>query len=172
MIWSSCLEPVPPMRYLPGPASLTALVYSTAVLYGVSACTHSRNWSRASILIGVRSLQLNGMPVAIGVVNTFDSVMISLWASFFAFLTYRKPSAPAPPDLLTTTIGCFIRSFLTMTPWMKRAIWSAPPPLPAGTIHSTGLVGSQALAVSGAPSATAAASVVRTGMVLLRDFIR
>jgi hypothetical protein len=29
-------------------------------------------------------------------------------------------------------------------PWIMRAIWSAPPPGPAGMMNSTGLVGSQA----------------------------
>ncbi len=29
-------------------------------------------------------------------------------------------------------------------PAMRRAIWSAPPPVPAGTTNSTGLVGSHA----------------------------
>ena len=32
-----------------------------------------------------------------------------------------------------------------MTPCSRRAIWSAPPPVPAGTMNSTGFVGSQAL---------------------------
>ena len=49
-----------------------------AVLYGVSALTHSTNWSSASIATGVRSFQLNGTPVASGVVNRFDSVMMIL----------------------------------------------------------------------------------------------
>ena len=31
-----------------------------------------------------------------------------------------------------------------MMPWISRAIWSAPPPVPAGTTNSTGLVGSHA----------------------------
>jgi hypothetical protein len=31
-----------------------------------------------------------------------------------------------------------------MIAWIVRAIWSAPPPVPAGTIISTGLVGSHA----------------------------
>ena len=89
---------------------------------------------------------MNGTPVASGVVNRFDSVMTILCGLPLSPLTSRKPSAPAPPALLTTMMGCFIRLFLATTPWMKRAIWSAPPPLPAGTTNSTGLVGSQALA--------------------------
>ena len=32
MIWSSCLEPVPPILNLFGPAALTAAMYSVAVL--------------------------------------------------------------------------------------------------------------------------------------------
>src|SRR6185369_7375480 len=131
-------------------------MYSPAVLYGVSALTHSTNWSSASIATGVRSFQLNGTPVASGVVNRLESVITILFGSPFASFIARKPSAPAPPGLLTTIIGCFIRLFLVMTPCSRRAIWSAPPPVPAGTMNSTGLVGSQAIAGIGAASAHAA----------------
>src|SRR5213078_5396573 len=110
---------------------------------GVSAFTQSTNWSSAIIFTGVRSFQLNGTPVASGVVKRLESVMMILCGSPLAFFTSRKPSAPAPPDLLTTTIGCFIRLCLATMPWMARAIWSAPPPVPAGTLNSTVLVGSQ-----------------------------
>ena len=71
---------------------------------------------------GVRSFQLNGTPVASGVVNKFESVMMISCGSPLFFLTSRKPSAPAPPALLITTIGCFIRLCLVTTPWMNRAI--------------------------------------------------
>ena len=67
-----------------------------------------------------------------------------LCGSPLAPLTSRKPSAPAPPDLLTTISGSFISLCLTTMPWIRRAIWSAPPPVPAGTTNSTGLVGSHA----------------------------
>ena len=100
------------------------------------------------------SFQLKGTPVAIGVVNRLDSVMMILCGSPLASFTARKPSAPAPPALLTTTIDSFISLCLTMMPWIRRAIWSAPPPVPAGTTNSTGLVGSQA-ANAGAASANA-----------------
>ena len=93
---------------------------------------------------GVRSFQLNGMPVASGVVNRFDSVMMILCGLPREFLTSRKPSPPAPPALLITTIDCFMRPCLLTMPWIVRAIWSAPPPVPAGTMNSTGLVGSHA----------------------------
>src|SRR5688572_23947799 len=144
MIWSSCLEPVPAILNLLGPAAFTAAMYSAAVLYGALALVHSTNWSSASIDTGVMSFQLKGTPVAIGVVNRFDSVMMILCGSPLASLTERKPSAPAPPDLLTTTIDSFISLCLTMMPWIRRAIWSAPPPVPAGMTNSTGLLGSQA----------------------------
>ena len=96
------------------------------------------------------SRQLKGTPVASGVVNRFDSVTMILCGSPLAPLTSRKPSAPAPPDLLTTISGSFISLCLMTMPWIRRAIWSAPPPVPAGTTNSTGLVGSQAAWAAGA----------------------
>ena len=89
-------------------------MYSLAVLYGVSALTQSTNWSSAIIDTGVMSFQLNGTPVASGVVNRFDSVMMILCGSPLAPFTSRKPSAPAPPDLLTTISDSFISLCLTM----------------------------------------------------------
>ena len=89
--------------------------------------------------------------------------MMMLWGSPLAFLTSRKPSAPAPPPLLTVMIGCFIRLFLATTPWMKRAIWSAPPPVPAGMMNCTGLVGSQPCALAGPVAAQAAAATAASG---------
>ena len=111
------------------------------------------NSSSAIIATGVMSFQLNGMPVASGVVNRFDSVMTSLCGLPLAFLTSRKPSPPAPPALLMTTIDCFIRPCLVMMPCMVRAIWSAPPPGPAGTMISTVRVGSHAASAAANGSA-------------------
>jgi hypothetical protein len=39
------------------------------------------------------------------------------------------------------------RLYFEMSGEMNRAIWSAPPPEPAGTTNSTGLLGSQASAI-------------------------
>jgi len=65
-----------------------------------------------------------------------------------------------------------------MMPWMSRAIWSAPPPVPAGTTSSTGLVGSHAacagaatasIAVANAPAANFAKAVlVRESVVFIK----
>ena len=71
---------------------------------------------------GVRSFQLNGIPVASGVVKRFDSVMMILCGLPADAFRSRKPSPPAPPDLLMTTIGCFIRLCLVTMPWIVRAI--------------------------------------------------
>jgi hypothetical protein len=57
---------------------------------------------------------------------------------------------------LITTIDPFIRPCFAIMPWMKRAIWSAPPPVPAGMMNSTVLVGSQACAAGATPSAAIA----------------
>src|SRR6185436_3918116 len=83
--------------------------------------------------------------------------MTILWASPFDALTSRKPSAPAPPDLLIGTTDCFIRLCLATTPWVNRAIWSAPPPVPAGMMNSTDLVGSHARL---GPAARETASII------------
>ena len=84
--------------------------------------------------------------------------MMILCGSPFASLTARKPSAPAPPDLLATISDSFISLCLTMIPWIRRAIWSAPPPVPAGTTNSTGLLGSHANADDAPASARMAAA--------------
>jgi hypothetical protein len=130
-------------------------MYSFAVLYGVSAFTHRTNSSSAMRAIGVRSFQLKGTPVCSGVVKRFDRVMIMVWESPFLPLTWRNPSAPAPPDLLTTMIGRRENRCFSTIPAIRRAIWSAPPPVPAGITNSMGLVGSQAPA--GATGQTSAA---------------
>src|SRR5881628_2191380 len=161
-IWSSCAEPVPPI-FLPNGFSFTAAMYSLAVVYGVSAFTQRMNWSSAIRAIGVRSRQLNGMPVWSGVVNRFESVMMIVWASPFLLLTSRKPSAPAPPDLFTTMIGRGESLCFSAMPEIRRAIWSAPPPVPAGTTNSIGFVGSQA-----APAGAAATSTRTSARAVLR----
>src|SRR5438552_6955230 len=89
--------------------------------------------------------------------------MISVWASPFFPLTSRKPSAPAPPDLLTTMSGrgeslCFWAMLE-----IRRAIWPAPPPVPAGTTNAIGFVGSQA-----APAGAAATSTRTSARAVLR----
>src|SRR5687767_15935705 len=83
--------------------------------------------------------------------------MMILCGSPDAFFTSRKPSAPAPPALLIGRIDCFIRPCFATMPWTARAIWSAPPPVPAGMMNSTFLVGSHdcAWSASGAASAIA-----------------
>ena len=60
------MEPVPPILKVSGGAAFTASRNCLAVLYGVSALTHSRNSSSAIIATGFSVRQLNGRPVAIG----------------------------------------------------------------------------------------------------------
>src|SRR4029079_10909923 len=112
-----------------------------------------------------------------GVVKRFDKVMISLCSSPFAFLASRKPSPPAPPDLLTTTTDCFDRLCLAMMPCTVRAIWSAPPPVPAGTMISMGLLASQASTavvgkVNAPPRQTAMPQAKRVFMQFILRFLR
>ena len=106
------------------------------------------NWSRAIRATGVKSFQLKGTPVARGVVKRLESVMMMVWASPFLPLTSRKPSAPAPPDLFTGIKGRGESLCFSAIPEISRAIWSAPPPVPAGMTNSMGFAGSQAFAVS------------------------
>src|SRR5262245_34871561 len=73
--------------------------------------------------------------------------MIIVWASPFLPFTSRKPSAPAPPDLFTGIKGRGESLCFSAMPAISRAIWSAPPPVPAGMTNSMGFVGSQAFAV-------------------------
>src|SRR5262249_27285742 len=61
----------------------------------------------------------------------------------FCSLTYRNASAPAPPDLFTARNGTGARFSFWMMAVTKRAIRSAPPPVPAGMMNSTGFVGCQ-----------------------------
>ena len=56
----------------------------------MSALTHSTNSSSASIDTGVRSRQLNGTPVASGVVNRFDRVMTILCGVALVALDVEK----------------------------------------------------------------------------------
>src|SRR3989442_2365077 len=67
-ICSCWAETVPPILKEVGFA-FTAAMYSLAALYGVSAFTQRMNWSSAIRATGVRSGQLNGMPVWRGVVK-------------------------------------------------------------------------------------------------------
>src|SRR5262249_37520374 len=84
------------------------------------------------------------------------------------FLTSRKPSPPAPPDLLITTIDCFIRLCLETMPCTVRAIWSAPPPGPAGTMISTVRLGSHAAVA--AANGTAHSTSAAPSAALFSDF--
>jgi hypothetical protein len=74
------------------------------------------NSSSAIIATGVISFQLKGIPVASGVVKRFERVITSLWGLLRELFTSRKPSPPAPPALLITTIGCFIKLYLVTMP--------------------------------------------------------
>ncbi len=74
----------------------------------------------------------------------------------------RKPWAPAPPGSLTTTMGWDSSPCFCATPWISRAIWSAPPPVPAGTMKVMLRLGfqSSALAAVGARASTQAAAAM------------
>ena len=62
------------------------------------------------------SFQLNGTPVAKGVVNKLERVITILFGSPLASLIAKKPSAPAPAPLFTGITACFIKLFLVMIP--------------------------------------------------------
>ena len=62
------------------------------------------------------SFQLKGTPVANGVVNKLESVITILFGSPLASFIAKKPSAPAPADLFTGMMACFMRLFLVIMP--------------------------------------------------------
>src|SRR5438552_7848138 len=99
---------------------------------------------------------LKGMPVFIGVVNRLERVMTITCGFPRANFTYKNASAPAPPALLTTRKFWGARLFFWRTAEMKRAIRSAPPPVPAGTTNSTGFVGCHPGAPAAGKTATSA----------------
>ena len=105
------------------------------------------------------SFQLKGMPVWSGVVKRFERVMTMVCASPFLPWTCRNPSAPAPPDLFTAMIGRGVSLCFSAMPAMRRAIWSAPPPVPAGITNSMGLVGCQAAGAGVAHTVRAPTSI-------------
>ena len=74
------------------------------------------------------------------------------------FFMWSSASAPEPPGLLIGTNGFDAMSFFSITLCISRAILSAPPPLPAMMMKSTGFFGSQAMAASETASEPATAS--------------
>ena len=52
-------------------------------------------------------------------------------------------------------------------PAMSRAIWSAPPPVPAGMTNSIGRVGSQAACAGTAPATSAHTASTRSAITLM-----
>src|SRR3989344_2279831 len=81
-----------------------------------------------------------------GNVKMLERVMRRVWSSPFSLLTWRYPSAPDPPGLLTTWIRWGMNRRFSTTSAMSRAMRSAPPPSPAGTTILTGLEGDQGTA--------------------------
>ncbi len=59
-MWSSRLEPVPPILN-GGFAALAAAINSFTFLWGSVVLSHSTNWSSAMMETGVSSRQLNGI---------------------------------------------------------------------------------------------------------------
>src|SRR5262245_32172063 len=121
--------------------------------------------------IGVMSFQVNGIPVCRGVVKMFERVITMVWGSPFLLLTCRKPSAPAPPDLLTTMMGRGESLCFSAAPAIRRAIWSAPPPVPAGTTSSMGRVGAHAAPAGDAIAAPSPTSRAISAARLMCDVL-
>ena len=69
-----------------------------------------------------------------------------------------------------TTIGFGISLCFCTMPWIIRAIWSAPPQVPAGMMNSTGLVGCQAASAPAAnttePNPASIKAEIETAVVL------
>src|SRR6185437_12640142 len=93
---------------------------------------------------GVVSRQLNGSFVASGTLYRFESTIMILFGSPALSFTSMNPCPPPPPFSMTTMNGCFVRWCFAAMPWIRRAIWSAPPPAPPVTTKVIGFVGSHA----------------------------
>src|SRR5262245_33656574 len=107
--------------------------------------------------MGVRSVCLYGTFDTIGCCHVFEVPKITLCGSPTCDLPYVYPSAPLPPPLLTTTIGCSVNLYFVIMLCTVRAMLSVPPPGPAVAMNSSGFVGCQATA--GAANKTAAMRV-------------
>ena len=97
-----------------------------------------------------------------------------VWSGSRAPLSAMSASAPEPPPLLFGISGSVVRSFFSATDWMKRAIWSAPPPAPAMITKSIGFFGchsAAALCANARPaSAVAPATPLKTVLLVLIGF--
>mgnify|MGYP003693951723 CR=1 FL=1 len=93
---------------------------------------------------GVMSFQENGIPVWSGVVKMFDRVMTMVCGVALLALDVEKALGARPSGLVHHDDGTRESLCFSAMPAIRRAIWSAPPPVPAGTTNSMGLVGSQA----------------------------
>ena len=80
------------------------------------------------------------------------------WLAPLVFFMWSSASAPEPPGLLMGTKGLDAMPFFSMTLCISRAILSAPPPLPAMMMKSTGFCGSHAIATLETASEPATAS--------------
>src|SRR5262249_21813784 len=94
------------------------------------------NSSSASRATGVRSRQLNGMPVCSGVVKRFDSVITSVWASPVRPVARKNPAARAAAVVLLTGRRRRERLLLSATADMTGAICATPAPVPGRTAVS------------------------------------
>src|SRR3989337_2587757 len=136
---------------LPGGAAFAAAWNSATVFQGESACTVSAKLSRSSRAIGVRLRQLNPEPsrlrstCATGVAKRLSRVMRIVWGSPALSTRKMNACAPAPAARFTGMKGCGESLCLSISGAMKRACWSAPPPVPAGVVNSTGRRGKRTL---------------------------
>src|SRR3989304_4121423 len=143
---------------LPGGAAFAAAWNSATVFPGESACTVSAKLSRSSRAIGVRLRQLNREPSrlrstwATGVAKRLSRVMRIVWGSPALSTRKMNACAPAPAARFTGMKGCGESLCLSISGAMKRACWSAPPPVPAGVVNSTGRRGGKGGGPLGGPA--------------------
>ena len=118
MIWSSCFEPVPPILMVLGARGLHGVdVFLRGLVRRIGIdpeheLVERQHRDRRQVVPVERHAgrKRRGEQVR---QRDDDLVRVAL-----ASLTSRKPSAPAPPDLLTTIIGCFISLCLVTMPWI------------------------------------------------------
>src|SRR5918992_3401285 len=108
---------------------------------GSDGCTTSRNWMRASWVMGARSVSGSngGLPRCGFTANTLSGARSHVWPSGALLATMSEPMFWLPPGRFSTTTGCGHTPCRPAA--IARAIVSGEPPGVSGTMILTGRSG-------------------------------